>query len=172
MLTTNQKGAIAETAIAAAATRAGIEVYRPVFEGGRYDLIFAEGDRLLRVQCKWALRSGGAIAVRTQTCRRTRSGMLTRSYGMEEIDALAAYCLELDRCYLLPVEMVAERRVVHLRLTKAKNGQNARIHFAEQYELGAIAQLGERPAGSREVVGSSPTSSTPDGRPAGGLRLL
>ncbi len=26
--------------------------------------------------------------------------------------------------------------------------------------LGAIAQLGERPAGSREVVGSSPTSST------------
>ena len=41
MLTTNQKGAIAETAITAEAVRLGIEVYRPVAEHGRYDMIFA-----------------------------------------------------------------------------------------------------------------------------------
>jgi hypothetical protein len=35
MSTPSQKGAIAETAIAAAATKLGIEIYRPVFEGGR-----------------------------------------------------------------------------------------------------------------------------------------
>ena len=40
MLTTNQKGAIAEMKIAVAAIDLGLEVYRPVVEGGRYDLIF------------------------------------------------------------------------------------------------------------------------------------
>jgi hypothetical protein len=41
MLTTDQKGAIAETAIAHAATKLGIEVYRPIAEGGRFDMIFS-----------------------------------------------------------------------------------------------------------------------------------
>jgi hypothetical protein len=35
MLTTDQKSAIAETAIAHAATKLGIEVYRSIAEGGR-----------------------------------------------------------------------------------------------------------------------------------------
>jgi hypothetical protein len=53
-LTTNQKGAIAETAIAHAAVKLGIDVYRPVAEGGRFDLIFAFADgSLSRVRCKW-----------------------------------------------------------------------------------------------------------------------
>jgi hypothetical protein len=58
VLTTNQKGAIAEARIAAAAIESGADVYRPVVEGGRYDLIFGIADRLLRVQCKWAARYG------------------------------------------------------------------------------------------------------------------
>jgi hypothetical protein len=55
MMTTDQKGGIAELAIATAAVRLGIEVYRPVIEGGRYDLILGLGGRLIRVQCKWLL---------------------------------------------------------------------------------------------------------------------
>ena len=39
MLTTNQKGALAETAIALEAIKLGIGVYRP-YADGRYDLIF------------------------------------------------------------------------------------------------------------------------------------
>src|SRR5215203_2910941 len=38
-MTTDQKGAIAELAIQLAATKLGIEVYRPVAEGGRFDMI-------------------------------------------------------------------------------------------------------------------------------------
>jgi hypothetical protein len=40
-MTTDQKGAIAETAVAHAAVKLGIDVYRPVVEGGRYDLVSA-----------------------------------------------------------------------------------------------------------------------------------
>ena len=42
-LTTDQKGAIAETAIVHEAVKLGIEVYRPVMEGGRFDLRAAAG---------------------------------------------------------------------------------------------------------------------------------
>jgi hypothetical protein len=43
-LSTDQKGAIAELAIAHAALKLGVDVYRPVAEGGRYDLIFGMGE--------------------------------------------------------------------------------------------------------------------------------
>jgi hypothetical protein len=61
----------------------------------------------------------------------------------------------------LPIEKVAGRRTFSLRLMPAANNQRAAINFAGEYELGAIAQLGERLHGMQEVVGSSPTSSTP-----------
>ena len=52
-LTTDQKGAIAELAIAHAAAVLGVGVFKPLTDGERYDLIFDLRPRLLRVQCKW-----------------------------------------------------------------------------------------------------------------------
>jgi hypothetical protein len=49
MLTSDQKGAIAETAIIHAAIKLGVNVYTPVVEGGRYDMIFEVGSNLLRI---------------------------------------------------------------------------------------------------------------------------
>jgi hypothetical protein len=73
VLTTDQKGGIAENGIAWHAFRLGIDVYRPIAEGGRYDMIFDLGDRLVRVQCKWAARYGDVLVVRT-----ARTGVLVR----------------------------------------------------------------------------------------------
>ncbi len=100
MLSTNQKGAIAEAAIVHAAVAASIGVFRPVMDE-RYDLIFDVRPRLLRVQCKWAVYARGVVAVRCYSCRRRANGLFRRTYTEDEIDALAAYCLELDQCYLL-----------------------------------------------------------------------
>jgi prevent-host-death family protein len=67
----------------------------------------------------------------------------------------------LDRCFLVPASLGAGRHAIQLRLTSARNGQRACINLARSFEYeGAIAQLGERRAGSAEAVGSSPTSST------------
>ena len=63
-LTTNQKGAIAEWAVIREAVERGIDVYRPLTEGGRTDFILGIGRTLVRVQCKWAVRSGDVIVVR------------------------------------------------------------------------------------------------------------
>ena len=72
----------------------------------------------------------------------------------------------------MPIEDVGARWVVHPRLQRAANNQEVAIMYAAQYELGAIAQLGERWHGMPEVEGSSPSSSTPEGRRCAALRVL
>jgi hypothetical protein len=158
--TPSQKGVIAESAIAAAAIELGIGVYRPIAEGERCDLIFNLHPRLLRVQCKWATRRGALVVVGVATNRLTPAGYLRTTYSEDEIDAVGAYCLELRTCYLLPISLVAGRFCIYLRLARSKNNQESGINWAKEYELGAIAQLGERLAGSEEAAGSSPASST------------
>ena len=151
MLTTDQKGAIAEAAIVQSAIKLGISVSRPVLRE-RYDLVFDLGGRSLRVQCKWASREGEIVLVRSYSCRRTRDGLIRRPYSTNEVDAVAAYCAELDRCYLLPGELFSGRAVIHLRLGPTRNSQERGINWAEAFEFagtlgrhqGAIAQLGER----------------------------
>jgi hypothetical protein len=160
VLSPSQKGAVAEIGIAHHATRLGIQVYRPVAEGGRCDMIFDVGDRLLRVQCKWASRRDGVVSGALQTSRRTLDGYHRTTYSAQEVDAVALYCAELDKCYLIPIAVADGKRVIHLRLDPCKNNQQQSINWASQYELGAIAQLGERLHGMQEVAGSSPASST------------
>ena len=61
VLTTDQKGAIAEQAIAFEAMRLGLGVFVPLGDE-RYDLILDLRPHLLRVQCKWAVRTGDVVA--------------------------------------------------------------------------------------------------------------
>ena len=165
MLTSTMKGGIAETQIAAEAVRLGIVVLRPIVEGRRYDLVFDTGSRLLRVQCKWAARKGGVVVVHTRGSRHTPRGYVWSTYDESEIDAVAVYCPDTRHCYYLPIEDVAGLSVVHLRLVAAANHQEISVRYAADYHLGAVAQLGERRAGSAKVRGSSPLSSTGSKRP-------
>jgi hypothetical protein len=98
-MTTDQKGAIAEAAIACEAIKLGIGVFRPLTDE-RYDLIFDLRPKLLRIQCKWATCRGGVMTIWCVSSRRAAEGFRRRTYTAEEVDAIAAYCLEIDRCSL------------------------------------------------------------------------
>lgn len=154
-MTTDRKGAIAEAAIALAAMKLGVDVYRPLGEGGRYDLILDLGEELLRVQCKWVTRRNGVLTVFCMSNRRAAEGFRRRTYSAEEVDAIAAYCLELDRCFLIPISLVASRPSFALRIEPCLNNQRRRINWADDFDFaatiqrqGAVAQLEERRAGS------------------------
>ena len=166
MLTPDQKGAIAESAILKAAVELGIGVFLP-FGDERYDFVFDLRPGLVRVQCKWARRLGDVVAVRCYSSRRSSAGFVKRVYEYGEVDAFAAYCPDEDRCYFLPVDEVGIRSTIALRLAPARNNQSAGIHWARDFDFaarldqrGAIAQLGERLHGMQEVAGSSPAGST------------
>jgi PD-(D/E)XK endonuclease len=136
-------------------------VLKPLVEHGRYDLAFDLGSRLARVQCKWASKQDDVVVIRPSGYRLSSRGPVKSTYAADEIDAVAAYCNELDRSYLLPSDLVAGAYSLQLRLGPPRNGQIAALHWAADYELpGAIAQLGERLSGTQEVAGSSPASST------------
>jgi len=167
VFTPDEKGAIAELAVAHAASKLHIGVFKPLTDGERYDLIFDLRPRLMRVQCKWATRHGDVVVIRCYSSRRTIDGVVSRAYSSDEIDAIAAFCLELDACYFIPFKLIAGQRNLQLRLGPTLNNQKRRIRWARDLEFattlggsGAVAQLGERPAGSREVTGSSPVGST------------
>ena len=156
----NHKGAVAEVRIAAAAIELGIPVSKPLAEHERYDLVFDIDGRFVRVQCKWAARRGDVMVLRFESSRRGPEGFVRTPYVDGEVDAIAAYCPDTDTCYFVPVSEVGPRMALQLRLAPPKNGQKASIHLAADYELGAVAQLGERCHGMAEVRGSSPLSST------------
>ena len=167
-LTPTRKGALAELAVMRRAFELGVDVYRPVAEGTRSDMIFEWGDRLMRIQVKTARMVCGAIVVSAKTFRLKSDGYVRGTYTPDEVDAIAAYCHANRRCYLIPIAEIPASGGMHLRLAPARNNQLKRLHFAAEYELdlGAIAQLGERLSGTQEVAGSSPASSTQEPRVA------
>jgi prevent-host-death family protein len=163
VLSGNDKGAIAEIEIAAAAMRLGVGVYRPLSGHSRADLVFDTGDRLWRVQCKWGrLRdSGSAVVARLSGSSSSPKGYVTSTYSEAEVDLFAIYSGALDRSFLLRASMLCGMHEITLRLVPPRNNQRACINLADQFAFeGAVAQLGERVAGSHEVRGSIPLSST------------
>jgi prevent-host-death family protein len=146
---TNHRGNVAEMVIATEAMKLGVHVMKPLAEHTRYDLIFDIGGTLLRVQCKWAPLNGEVVTVRLLSSRYTSGGrQICTAYSSDEIDAVAAYCEELNQCYLIPVERFdGMRRALSLRVAPTRNRQIASINWAQDLLLeGAVAQLGRAPA--------------------------
>ena len=138
MLTTDQKGAIAETAIVHAAVKRGIGVSRPCSAPERYDLIFDLHPGLLRVQCKWAILRGSVVYIGCYSSRRSAAGHLRRRYDADEIDVIAAYCAELDRCYVVPIAGLSGQGHVQLRLAPALNNQRARVRWEDDFTFESL----------------------------------
>jgi hypothetical protein len=180
VLTSDQKGAVAETAIAHLALKLGVSVFAPVAEGERYDFIFVRGPAFARVQCKWAVRRGDVVIVTCMSSRRTSDGFRRTTYSASEIDLIAAYSADVERCFLLPPSVFDGHPAVSLRMERTRNNQRVGVRWANDFDFaatldsylgGAIAQLGERVHGMHEVAGSSPAGSTPKAA-SGGLRLF
>jgi PD-(D/E)XK endonuclease len=174
VLTTDQKGTVAELAIARAAVELGIGVSKP-FGDERYDLVFDLRPGLVRVQCKAAVFRGDHLIARCYRARRTATGVLRQFYSAADVDAFAVHCSELRKSYFLPLSVFGGRSTIQLRVEPTRNNQSQGVNWAKDFEFaatlradaGAIAQLGERRAGSAKVAGSSPAGSIEEPRQAG-----
>lgn len=144
----NDKGNVAEMAIALKAMQCGLAVSKPMTEHTRYDLVFEINGNLKKVQCKRGrlTQNDTVIDVNLASCRYTPAGRVTTKYGLGEVDFVAVYCDALDRCYLLPEQLFVDRSGTFLRLQPTKNGQRSCINLAADYEFeGAVAQLVRAP---------------------------
>ena len=142
-LSTDQKGAIAELAIAKAAIELGIGVYRPVGEGDRYDLIFDFGDRLDRVQCKWAPLHGDVISSGAIPRARTATGLRRRGTRRARSTLSLRTVRSFDRCFYLTARAPGRKLQITLRLAPSRNNQQPGINWATSFAFeGLQSRLG------------------------------
>jgi prevent-host-death family protein len=169
-MNSNVKGAVAEQAIVLAAMQLGVPVLRPVSEHGRTDLALEIGPDLLRVQVKWGRLNADrdVVVVVLRTSRYTPRGQVCRTYSEHEVDLFAVYCGALDRSFLLPAAMCASKQCIYLRLRPARNGQQACINLADNFDFaGAVAQLARASRWQREGQGfESPQLHSENAGPA------
>ena len=115
----------------------GVGVFRAVTDGERYDLIFDLKPQLMRVQCKTAVLKDSVLAIPLYSARRNRDGFVKRFYSASEIEAVAAYNIELDRCFFVPIGEIRARAYVQLRLRPSRNNQQSRINWADDFGFDA-----------------------------------
>ena len=111
-MTSNRKGAIAEAAIALEASGSASLCSSPSRSTAGTTSGSKLAGRILRVQCKWGSldNAAGTIRVSLQCSWLSPNGYVRSCYSEDEIDLVAVYCSDLDRCYLLPSALVAGRR--------------------------------------------------------------
>ena len=117
-------------------------VLTPWGENCRYDFVIeTDHGELLRVQCKTGRLRRGAVRFNARSfayhhpkhAGRGTVEHCSRSYE-GDADLFAVYCTDNRRIYLVPVNDVPASGGA-LRVEPAKNGQDARIRWAAQYEL-------------------------------------
>lgn len=59
-------------------------------------------------------------------------------YQSDEVDAIAGYSPDLERCYLISLDRFAGRSCIQLRLASTRNNQQRRIHWATDYDFEAL----------------------------------
>src|SRR5207248_54150 len=80
----------------------------------------------------------------------TPGGYVHTTYTLAEVDLFGVYCGALDRCFLLPAARCVGMRQIMLRLSPARNGQQACTNLADDFTFdGAVAQLARAPRWQR-----------------------
>jgi PD-(D/E)XK endonuclease len=161
-MNTSQVGQITLAYVQAALILLEKQFLVPYGDYKRYDLVIEEFDGSFnRVQCKTGRIIRGAIYFPTSsTVARSRSGKKTvRTPYRGEL--FGVFCPDNGKVYLVPADEVP-MTAAWLRLEPPRNKQNARIKWAQPYEIasfGAVAKLGSRLNGIQEIAGSNPAGS-------------
>jgi hypothetical protein len=137
MASTKTKGNITELYLAAKLMQNGFVISFPFGENSRYDLIIERGGELFKVQCKTGKFKDGAIVISTRSTKSYRNLEEVKNKVetyQGQVDFIASYCPQLDKCYLIPISECKDFSI-KLRVDDAKNNQVKGITPAAQYEL-------------------------------------
>ena len=123
MHSTHQKGEIALLKVQLRAAEKGIILSKPLIDS-RYDFILDDGQKLERVQVKYASgkaqNSQGSIRVNLKSWEGRR---MRRRYCADEVDALLVYIPQIDEVLRFDASFFCERTGFIVRIEPAKNGQ-------------------------------------------------
>lgn len=127
-------GSTSELVIATILSSKGYDVLFPYGDNSRYDLVFDDRGSFFKVQCKTGRLEQGAVVFNTASIFLSSNRKAERRDYSGEVDFLGVYCPCINFSYLIPIKNV-NKTTMHLRVDKAKNGQEKNITYASDYEI-------------------------------------
>jgi hypothetical protein len=129
-------GLTAHTAVLHKLVSRGLEVLQPLGDHLRYDLAYywEETGELIRIQCKTGRYASNIGCILFKNFNRTGGRGQRRDY-VGDVEYFGVYCDELNKTYLIPVNLVSYAGEVHLRVVAPKNNQAKKIIWAQDYDI-------------------------------------
>lgn len=126
---------IGDTAVAgvlASLLKKGNAILLPFGDSQRYDLVVEKNGQFSRIQCKNGRVRNGCIKFNTSSTQ--WYGGHRRMNYKGQVDYFGVYCAEVDKSYLVPVEVIGETQGV-LRIKPTKNKQSKYVRWSTDYEI-------------------------------------
>ena len=129
-------GLVTHTAVLHKLVSRGLEVLQPLGDHLRYDLAYylEETAELVRIQCKAGRYDLHKGCVFFKNFNRSGGRGKRRGY-VEDVEYFGVYCAELNKVYLVPVDIATYASEVSLRVDPPKNNQEKKIIWARDYEI-------------------------------------
>jgi hypothetical protein len=126
---TFEKGNISESLVTSRFLELGYIVLIPFGGGHRYDIVVEIDNQFKRIQIKTGRIYKNKLIFNTTS---NNKGYSRKSYH-NEVDYLAVYCPEINKSYLIPVELTGKSAMT-LQLSKPKM-MSKNTHLAEDFQI-------------------------------------
>lgn len=132
MSNTKEIGDTAVAGVLARLLKKGYAILLPFGDSQRYDLVLDKNGKFFRVQCKSGRVRNGCIRFNSSSTEWYKGHKRKNYKG--QVDYFGVYCPELDKSYLVPVDIIGETQGV-LRISPPKNNQAKFVRWCNEYEI-------------------------------------
>lgn len=132
MRNTKEIGDTAVAGVLASLLKKGWAILLPFGDSQRYDLVLDRNRQFFRIQCKNGRVRNGCIRFNSSSTEWYKGHRRKNYEG--QIDYFGVYCPELDKTYLVPVNVVGKTQGV-LRINQTKNRQTKYVRWSYEYEV-------------------------------------
>lgn len=132
-MNTKDKGDLAEISVIKRLKEKGYTVLDPFGDNAPYDLVYDDGNSLIKVQVKFGTFTNGSVKARLDRTHRCDGDTVHSSYSSSEIDEYAIYCQDTNSVYMVSIED-APKTEIRLRVEDAKI-DSGNIRWAKEYKL-------------------------------------
>lgn len=135
-MNTKDIGEMSESRILYELKSHGCTVLTPFGDNAKYDLVYDNGEKLVRAQVKTGkMKDNGVIRFKTTTTgHNITDGAYEKGYKDTDIDVFLIFCPQNDCVYGVHIED-APKSAMTLRVEPPKNGQTKGVNMAEDYKL-------------------------------------
>ena len=143
---TKEKGDLGVIEVILDMTKHGYKIFTTISEHLPFDFVAFKDNKFLRIQAKYrTLEDSGKVSVPFRTSWSDKNGTHEQYYNKEDIDYIAVYCPQTDKCYYVDPSASDNKNALILRVENPKNGQTKGIKFADDYLLDSVETTRDAP---------------------------